>query len=132
MTPKLNAIGLVVADLATSVAFYRRLGLAFTDDVADGHVECALSHTMKLMLDSEDMTRSITPDWSRPTGSPRGALAFELDSPADVDAMYAELLQAGAGSVHAPWDAPWGHRYAMLLDPDGNGVDLYAPLAQQG
>lgn len=28
-----------------------------------------------------------------------------------------------------PFDAPWGQRYATVLDPDGNGVDLFAPLA---
>ncbi len=26
------------------------------------------------------------------------------------------------------WDAFWGQRYAILHDPDGNGVDLFAPL----
>jgi len=29
----------------------------------------------------------------------------------------------------APWDAFWGQRYAQVLDPDGNSVDLFAPLA---
>jgi hypothetical protein len=28
-----------------------------------------------------------------------------------------------------PYDAPWGQRYATVLDPDGNIVDLFAPLA---
>jgi uncharacterized glyoxalase superfamily protein PhnB len=27
-----------------------------------------------------------------------------------------------------PWDAFWGQRYAVVADPDGNHVDLYAPL----
>jgi hypothetical protein len=27
-----------------------------------------------------------------------------------------------------PWDAFWGQRYAVVHDPDGNGVDLLAPL----
>ena len=26
-----------------------------------------------------------------------------------------------------PWDAFWGQRYAVLHDPDGHQVDLYAP-----
>ena len=29
----------------------------------------------------------------------------------------------------APWDAFWGQRYAMIRDPDGNEVDLFAPLS---
>ena len=31
--------------------------------------------------------------------------------------------------VREPWDAAWGQRYATVQDPDGYGVDLYAPLA---
>ncbi|CAM5247607.1 hypothetical protein SCALM49S_03160 [Streptomyces californicus] len=27
-----------------------------------------------------------------------------------------------------PWDATWGQRYAVVLDPDGCGVSLFAPL----
>lgn len=28
----------------------------------------------------------------------------------------------------APWDAFWGQRYAVVVDPDGNLVDLFADL----
>jgi uncharacterized glyoxalase superfamily protein PhnB len=34
--------------------------------------------------------------------------------------------------LKAPWDAFWGQRYAFLQDPDGNRVDLFAPLAKEG
>jgi uncharacterized glyoxalase superfamily protein PhnB len=51
-----------------------------------------------------------------------------LADPAAVDAAYAELTGAGAHGELAPFDAFWGQRYAVLQDPDGNGVDLYAPL----
>ena len=27
-----------------------------------------------------------------------------------------------------PWDAFWGQRYAIVTDPDGNHVELFAPL----
>ncbi|MFL6036949.1 MAG: glyoxalase, partial [Gaiellaceae bacterium] len=27
-----------------------------------------------------------------------------------------------------PFDAFWGQRYATVVDPDGNAVDLFAPL----
>jgi hypothetical protein len=26
------------------------------------------------------------------------------------------------------WDAFWGMRYAVVHDPDGDGVDLFSPL----
>ena len=45
-----------------------------------------------------------------------------------MDAKHAELTAAGHRSALAPFDAPWGQRYATVLDPDGNSVDLYAAL----
>lgn len=46
-----------------------------------------------------------------------------------MDAVYEGLLAAGYDGELKPWDAFWGQRYAVVLDPDGNGVDLFAPLA---
>ncbi|HEY0637558.1 MAG TPA: VOC family protein [Pseudonocardiaceae bacterium] len=126
MTPTLNAIGLVVTDLATAAAFYRHLGLEFPLD-NEVHSEVVLAGGIRLMLDTEASVRSFS-DWQRPTGSPRAAIAFEFPEPAGVDAAYATLLAAGGSSHLAPWDAPWRQRYASVRDPDGNGVDLYAAL----
>ncbi|MEU5876386.1 VOC family protein [Spirillospora sp. NPDC047279] len=54
--------------------------------------------------------------------------AFQTPMPGDVDAKYAELVEAGYEGAKEPWDAFWGMRYATVLDPDGNGIDLYCPL----
>jgi len=35
---------------------------------------------------------------------------------------------AGHTVVTAPFDAPWGQRYATVADPVAYRVDLYAPL----
>jgi uncharacterized glyoxalase superfamily protein PhnB len=45
-----------------------------------------------------------------------------------VDKLFAELVAGGAIAHRQPWDAFWGQRYATLRDPDGYGVDLFAPL----
>src|SRR5256885_2992468 len=116
MTPRFNAIGLVVADMAASVAFYRRLGLHFSSDTND-HESCALSDGVTLMLDTEESIRSFTPDWERPSGSPRVALAVQFDTPAEVDRTFDELISSGYQASRKPWDAFWGHRYASVLDP---------------
>jgi catechol 2,3-dioxygenase-like lactoylglutathione lyase family enzyme len=41
-----------------------------------------------------------------------------------------ELTSAGYEGHLAPWDAVWGMRYAVVRDPDGTPVDLFAPLPQ--
>ena len=130
--PRLAAVGVVVSDLGRAIDFYRRLGLAFPEGAADsehGHAEAELPSGLRFMLDTEETIRSFAPDWSPPTGGHRIAPAFACDSPADVDRVHDELVAAGGESHKAPWDAFWGQRYAEVKDPDGNVVDLFAPLS---
>ena len=128
--PELNAIGIVSSNLAASIAFYRLLGVD-VDDPADDqpHVEAALPGGMRLLWDTPDTIRSFQPDWAPPAGGrPRTVLAFACADPAEVDATYAAVTAAGHEGVVPPWDAFWGQRYAVLHDPDGNEVDLFAAL----
>ncbi|MFD9518595.1 VOC family protein [Streptomyces sp. NPDC059979] len=131
MTPRLDMIGLVVSDMAASLAFYRRLGLDVPAD-ADGlpHVEAVLPGGLRIGWDTEETIRSFDPSWTRPAagGGERIGPAFLCDSPAEVDALYAELTGDGHPGHLKPWDAFWGQRYAVVLDPDGCGVSLFAPL----
>ena len=130
MTATLGVIGVVVEDMARSLAFYRRLGLDVPAG-ADGepHVEVALPGGLKLAFDTTETIRSFDPSWTPAAGSPRMSLAFACDSPAEVDKLYGELVAAGYEGHKEPWDAVWGMRYAVLHDPDGNSVDLYCPTA---
>ncbi|MFD8348782.1 MULTISPECIES: VOC family protein [unclassified Streptomyces] len=132
MTARFNAIGLVVSDMAASVTFYRRLGFAFPPGCEEQpHAEAELPGGIRLLLDTEESVRSFTPGWQPPAGGGRHSLALLCDTPAEVDALYAELTGAGCKGEREPWDAPWGQRYAVVNDPDGHGVDLFAPLAAQ-
>jgi uncharacterized glyoxalase superfamily protein PhnB len=125
--PALDAIGLVAADMPATLRFYRLLGVPFPAD-GDGHVEAVLLGGTRLMIDTEEVVRSFS-DWSPPTGgSPRAALAFRCTAPAEVDSVHDAVVAAGFRSHTAPFDAPWGQRYATVLDPDGNHVDLFATL----
>ncbi|MGI5403599.1 VOC family protein [Streptomyces sp. CA-135486] len=127
MTPRLDAIGLVVADMAASLAFYRRLGLDIPADADTApHAEATLPSGLRVLWDTEETIRSFDPEWARPTGGERVGLAFLCDSPAEVDSVYAELTGAGHKGHLEPWDADWGQRYALVLDPDGCAVSLFA------
>ncbi|AZS84331.1 VOC family protein [Streptomyces griseoviridis] len=129
MTPRFAVVGLVVSDLVASLAFYRRLGLDFPADAAEQpHVEAVLPGGTVLALDTEDTVRSFHAGWRPPVGTGRASLAFRCEDPAEVDSLYAELVEAGHHGELTPWDAVWGQRYATVHDPDGNGVDLFAPL----
>ena len=125
--PALNAIGIVVSDMARSISFYRLLGLDVPETPDEDHIDTFLPNGVRFMLDAEEVMRSFHPEWSRATGN-QLTLAFECESPAQVDEIYAQVTAAGFHAEKEPWDAVWGQRYAQLQDPDGVPVDLYASL----
>ena len=126
--PALDVFGVVVSDMARSVAFYRRLGLEFPDGAEnEPHAEAQLGGGLRYALDTEQTIRTFDPEWQRPTDGHLTGGAFRCESPEEVDRVFAELLEAGATPYREPWDAFWGQRYAQLQDPDGTVLDLYAP-----
>jgi catechol 2,3-dioxygenase-like lactoylglutathione lyase family enzyme len=129
MNPTIKAIDIAVSDLDAAIAFYRRLGLEFVPDphMPTDHAGCDLPNGLHLMLDTDDLRTKMTANWTPPPLG-RTFLAFEFDTPAAVDAKYADLTSEGVSSLQEPFDAPWGMRYATVADPAGNGIDLYANL----
>ena len=130
-TPRgqLDVVGIVVEDMARSLAFYRQVGLDIPPDAdEEPHVEVPLPGGLRLAWDTLETIRSFDPDWQPPAHGYRMSLAFRLASPAEVDALYSALVDKGYEGHKAPWDAFWGMRYAVVHDPDGNGVDLFSPM----
>jgi len=121
-------VELVVSDMPATLAFYRRLGLDLPAGAdAEPHVEADLGG-VRLAFDTVDTIRSFDPQWTPPTGGHRIALGFECSEPAEVDQAWRDLVGAGYEGHLEPWDAFWGMRYAVVRDPDGTPVDLFAPL----
>ena len=121
-------IGMIAKDMAATLRFYRLLGMDIPEGVdQEGHVEAALTD-LRVAWDTEALIKQIYPDWQPPTGQ-RIGVGFLCDSPAEVDDLYNRVVAAGYEGYKAPWDAFWGQRYAVVTDPDGNHVDLFAPLA---
>jgi catechol 2,3-dioxygenase-like lactoylglutathione lyase family enzyme len=129
MTIRFGVVGLVVDDMSRSLAFYRRLGLEIPPE-ADGepHAQASLPGELSIAWDTVDTIKSFDPSWTPPSGGHGIGLAFACDSPAEVDSTYADLVGAGYEGHLEPWDAFWGMRYAVVHDPDGHSVDLYALL----
>lgn len=130
MQPTLDLIGIIVRDMPAALAFYRHLGWDIPADMdTEGHVEYKLPNGLRVAWDTYDVIRSFEPDWQPPTGGGhRIGMAFLCASPAEVDAAYARLTGAGYHGHKAPFDAFWGQRYAQIADPDGNVIDLFAPM----
>jgi uncharacterized glyoxalase superfamily protein PhnB len=128
----LAALGIVSADLAASIKFYRALGVVFADDVDPStgpHIEGKCPRTgLRIMFDSVDLVKKIQPQWVKPSGGAAISLCFEQSATTDVDAVFEAALAAGGSEKLKPWDAFWGQRYSSVLDPDGNQIDVYAEL----
>lgn len=129
MQAKLDLIGLVVADMPRALAFYRALGWDIPDELDnEGHAEITLSNGLRIAWDTHEMIRSFDPEWQPAAGGHRMGMAFLVDSPAEVDTLYHTLTGMGYPGHLAPFDAFWGQRYAQVVDPDGNVIDLFARL----
>ena len=126
----LNAIGIVASDMAESIRFYRALGLDMPETPDEGHVEAVMPNGVRLMLDSEEIDPQLPPRVEARDGN-QVSLAFECESPEQVDEVYARVTEAGFQGEKEPWDAFWGQRYALLGDPDGVRINLYAALPDQ-
>ena len=126
--PTFDAIGVIATDLGATLAFYRLLGLEVPEGAeSEPHVEIDLGGGMRLLVDPVSTIESFS-TFEPATGGRNVGFAFRCDSPAEVDATFELVTSAGYGVKEAPFDAFWGQRYATVLDPDGNPVDLSAPL----
>jgi len=120
-----DAIGIVTADPEKAIQFYKLLGVEFVRAGGHEHFEAKTSSGLRLMLDSVALIQKFEPDFVKVRGT-GVSLCFKQASPEKVDEVYAAITSAGFESKKAPWDAFWGQRYACVLDPDGNQIDLFA------
>lgn len=127
-----HTIDIVVADMKTSMDFYRTLGLPAPEGQQDeDQVQVSTPGGTTLGFVTEEMMKGENPNWVQPVGQ-RVTFACRCDSADEVDAVFARVTSAGYEGRQEPWDAPWGQRYAMLGDPDGNRVDLFAAISDKG
>ena len=124
--PQLDAIGIVSADLKATVRFYRLVGLQIPDTTED-HIDVTTPGGVRVMFDALELIKQLDPEWVKPAGHPI-ALAFRCINSKEVDEVYGRVTAAGFKGKTPPFDAFWGQRYATVLDPDGNAVDLFADL----
>jgi uncharacterized glyoxalase superfamily protein PhnB len=130
--PDLHMLNLVVGDMAASLEFYGRLGVAVPGgaDAAGAHVQLRMPGGFSLELDTAESARLWHAAWRADPASGAVVVGFALASRQAVDARYAELTSAGYTGRQPPFDAYWGARYAIVADPDGNDVGLMSPIDQ--
>ena len=112
---EINAITLVVTDMARALDFYRDLGFA----VAYGGPEADFT---SLRIGSNFVNLQRT---GQQPGTGWGRVIFHVEDP---DAVHAAAVAAGHHPSTDPADAPWGERYFHILDQDGHELSFARPL----
>lgn len=122
-----DAVGIISESPERSVKFFKILGVEIKQYADSGHYEGMTSSGVRIMLDSVDFMKAHEPNWKKAQGGGI-TLCFKQESPQKVDELYEAFIGADFKGIKAPWNAFWGHRYACVSDPDGNQIDLFAPL----
>ena len=123
-------VSVSATDLPRAQAFYELLGFRFPEaDPGHAHLEAEDDSGVRLMVDSAASLADLYGDTPRP-GTAAG-FAMVATSPEAVDETIDRVRSAGHTVVTGPYDAPWGHRYARLADPDGHQVVVFCPLAEE-
>lgn len=124
---RFDQLNLVVRDVEASRLFYSRLGLDFGEHRdplwAAHHVSAPhrAGSPIDFDLDSTVFVHKWNEGWSGGLGV---VLGFKVEDREEVDELVAALAADGVPVQQAPFDAFWGSRYAVVSDPDGNGVGI--------
>jgi len=121
MEQRVSLITLGVADLPRARSFYEALGWEVTDDPEDvlffqtGGMVVALWSRESL---AEDTHVDDTGGWGGI------ALAQNVRSPAEVDAVLEEARLAGARIARKGAETFWGGYSGVFVDPDGHAWEI--------
>lgn len=128
MNIKLDAVSVTSSNLERTIHFYSLLGFTFPSfEKEEKHVEAITKPgEVRLMIDTTDLIESIT--GKAPVPANHSSFALLCESASSVDEVALKIQEEGFEVVKEPWDAFWGQRYAIVKDPDGYMIDLFAPL----
>jgi methylmalonyl-CoA/ethylmalonyl-CoA epimerase len=123
-------ITLTVDDFDAAVHLYRdALGLPEVADWSSDQGRVLLLDAGRATLELFDEAQAAMVDDLEVGRRVSGKVRFALRV-ADADATAATLVDAGAESVAAPVDTPWGDRNARVAAPDGMQLTLFTPGEQ--
>jgi hypothetical protein len=126
---KISDVCLLVEDIERTVDFYvNRLGFRLrrrAEGFADFHSQGITLAAWQL----DHINRHCGVSNARaPAGAHKVCVAVELEAPAEVDRIHAELSAKGVPFYRAPDNYVWNARCAYFTDPDHTLWELYAWL----
>ena len=120
MPAHISLITLGVADVAKATSFYERLGLVRSKRASQESVSFFQAGPVVLALWGRDAQRDDAQAAELWTGNGGIAVAQNLTSEAEVDAMMARAEAAGARILKPAAKTFWGGYDGYFADPDGH------------
>ncbi|WP_083318223.1 VOC family protein [Floricoccus tropicus] len=117
-------VEIITDDIEEALKFYKLLGFSILlRDTKD----CIFLNNkgVKLSLSTKIYNESIYGTIPRSSGN-KVDLAFLCDSAQDVDDLCHKFTNAGVEIFQKPITNKLGERFAMIQDPDGNLLRIYA------
>lgn len=129
MKAQINQVGILTNQFDDMVAFYRDVMGFQVLFQAESHVEFE-SPGVRFAISALEIMSKHTghSSFSEKKKGQSFELAFSVESPAEVDEAYEQLVQAGATPIQSASDMPWNQRTAFFADPDGNIHEVFADL----
>jgi lactoylglutathione lyase len=126
MSTRIDLFGIFPENLATMVAFYRDvLGFAIEWDGQGPYAEFQNDGVRFAMYERKQLPGLFGQTPTFPSGmNGTFEIAIDLPTSTDVDREFARVIAAGARTVYAPRDEPWGMRSSMIMDPEGNLIEI--------
>jgi uncharacterized glyoxalase superfamily protein PhnB len=126
MGTRIDMIGIFVKDLKRMVMFYKDvLGFEISWDGNGPYAEFKHEGIRFSMYERDQLPSLLgqTPDYPIDLN---GTFELAIDFPTSMmaDQEYDQIIKAGARSVYAPRDEPWGMHSSMIADPEGNMIEI--------
>ena len=123
----LASLRIITADVDRLVSFYAQVTGLPAQRPAPQFAEFAGPAGAVLAIGSAETMTLFGPGAAVPEANRTVIVEFRV---ADVDAEYARLRPSLAEVVQEPTTMPWGNRSLLFRDPDGNLVNLFAPVTE--
>lgn len=123
---RFDMIGIFVNDLNKMVAFYRDiLGLKIDWNGQGPYAEFKHDGIRFSMYERSKLTELLGQEPSYPNGlNGTFELAIDLPNKDDVDKEFRKIVNSGAKPVYQPREEPWGMYSSMVMDPEGNLIEI--------
>jgi predicted lactoylglutathione lyase len=136
MSPRITLITLGVEDVAKATAFYEKLGFVRSKKASEASVSFFRAGSVVLALWSREAQKQDANAGKLWTGNGGIAVAQNVASEAEVDAMMAKAEAAGAKILKPAAKTFWGGYDGYFADADGHVWEVafnpFWPLDEEG